>query len=265
MIQFFNIKTGETRTLDPATMDPQFIEPAISALFNSGNLHVNATRGQDFGWRIAPSTVKRIRDLKQDQLAITRIAASMQILPENIADTDILTWIVKDDARIEALKNEQAEQDFSQQYEDELRGIGAAPREFNPAPPAAPQVGQADAIPSVPQEAVAEEADSDEGLAAQAASAARRNQKSPAEMQKEKEEEDRLMAELEAEEEEEKAAAAKAEKEAEAGSVGSPEKQEAAEQNAATSEAVTNPEKSSTKAPEKVAKTGAKTDNKSNS
>lgn len=264
MIQFFNIKTGETRTLDPATMDPQFIEPAISALFNSGNLHVNATRGQDFGWRIAPSTVKRIRDLKQDQLAITRIAASMQILPENIADTDILTWIVKDDARIEALKNEQAEQDFSQQYEEELRGIGAAPREFNPAPPATPGVGAADAIPSVPQEAAPKEADSDEELAAQAAAAARRNQKSPEEMKREADEEARLMAELEAEEAEEQAAAEAAK--AAGSEVGHPtENQTVAEQNASTSEAVANPEKSSTKAPEKLAKDKAKADNKSNS
>lgn len=251
MIKFFNVKTGETRILDPATMDPQFIEPAISALYNSSNLHVNATRGQDFGWRISPETVKRIRDIKRDDLMINRIAAGTQILPENLQDTDILTWIVKDDARKEALKNEEAAGDYNQQYEDELRQIGASPKEYNPATE----------IPSMVQPpAPAEEAETEADLEAQAAAAAKKNEKTPEQVQKEKDEEDRLMAELEAEEAEEQRLK-------EAGSeVGSPaEKQKAAEEAAATSEAIKSDEKTSTKAPEKVAKTQAKADNKSNS
>lgn len=249
MIKFFNIKTGETRILDPATMDPQFIEPAIAALYNSSNLHVNATRGQDFGWRIAPETVKRIRDIKRDDAMINRIAAGTQILPENISDTDILTWIVKDDARKEALKNEAAEEDYSAQYEAELRAVGASPREYNPATE----------IPSIAQPAIApeDEAETEEDLEAQAAKAAKANEKTPAQKKKEQEEEDRLMAELEAEEAEEKRLK-------DAGSeVGDPAAHQAnAEEAAATTEALS---KDKADGKNTVAKTQAKADNKSNS
>ncbi len=233
MIKFFNVKTGETRTLDPSTMDPQFIEPAIAALYNSGNLHVNATRGQDFGWRIAPETIKRIRDIKRDDMLISRIASVTSILPENISDTDILTWIVKDDARKEAIKNEATEEDFSGQYEDELRKVGASPKEYNPS----------DEIPNKPLPPAPEkEAETEEDLEKQAAEAAKRNEPTEAEKKKAQEEEDRLMKELEEEEAEEQRLK-------DAGSeVGNPaEHQKAAEAN------------------KTVAKPKAKSDNKSNS
>lgn len=240
MIKFFNIKTGETRVIDPSLIDPTFVEPAISALYNSGNLHVNATRGQDFGWRLSPETIKRIRDIKIDDVLMNRIATSIQRPLEDITEADILTWIAKDDARKEAAKNQQAEGDFSAQYEEELRALNVAP------------VDQG--IPSVPQEAApTKEPESEEDLEAQTAAAAKKNEKTPEQKKKEQEEEDRLLAELEAEEKaEEEAKAAEAEKQADAGSEQAPEKQEAAEEN-------------TTEAPKTVAKNKPKADNKSNS
>lgn len=241
-VKFFNIRSGETRTIDPSLIDPTFVEPAITALFNSGNLHVNATRGQDFGWRLAPETIKRIRDIKQDDLQMQRIAVQQQIPLENISETDVLTWIVKDDARKEALKNQQTEGDYNAQYEKELREIGVLPD---------------GGVPSIDNPAGNDNAESEADLEAQAAAAAKANEKTPAQKKKEQEEEDRLMAELEAEEAEEKrqadeAAAKKAEAQAAAGSTQAPEKQQGAEEN-------------TPKAPEKVAKTQPKDDNKSNS
>lgn len=247
MIKFFNIKTGETRTLDPATMDPQFIEPAISALYNSSNLHVNAMLGQDFGWRIAPETVRRIQEVKQDDMLVSRIAAQTQILPENLQDTDILTWIVKDDARREAMKNQETEQNYEEQYQRELREATQRPAATEPGIPAESPANQ---IPSQPQApAPVKEADNLDDLEAQTAAAAKANEPTEADRKKAQEEEERLMRELEEEEAREKEEAAKLE--AESGVSNAADHQKAAEENA--------PAKNT------VAKPKAKSDNKSNS
>jgi len=236
MITFFNIKTGEKRTIDPSLIDPTFVEPAITALWNSGNLHVNATRGQDFGWRLGAETLKRIQDVQEDDMLLSRIASSMQRPLEDLNETDILTWLAKDDAAKEAKKNAQTQGNFQAQYEQELRSQG---------------VGVADAIPSEPQPALPQAPEvSEEDLARQADEAAKKNAKTPEQIQKEKDEEDRLMAELEAEEAEEKRKAEEAEA---AGSTTAATNQTAAEQN--------NP----TAAKKAVAKSGSKPDNKSNS
>lgn len=239
MITFFNIKTGEKRTIDPSLIDPTFVEPAITALWNSGNLHVNATRGQDFGWRLGAETLKRIQDVKEDDMLLTRIASSMQRPLEDLNETDILTWLAKDDAAKEAKKNAQAAGNFQQQYARDLQAQGVSQYGENGEIPNEPQL----APPSAPEV-------SEEDLEAQAAAAAKKNEKSPEQIQKEKDEEDRLMAELEAEEAEEKRKAEEAEA---AGSTTGTENQTAAEQN--------NPEA----AKKAVAKSGSKPDNKSNS
>lgn len=214
-IKFFNVRSGETRTIDPATIDPNFIEPAIAALFNSSNLHVNAMAGQDFGWRIAPETIKRIKEIKLDDALLNRIADRIKVLPENISDPEILTWIVHEDARKEAAKNEAVKEDFEAQYDAEVRDVKSGKMSDS----------------QLDQPLPAKEAESTEELEAQAAEAAKRNEKTSEQKQKEQAEEDRLMAELEDEE---------------------------ARENAKTSEATKDDDK-------KVAKSQGKADNKSNS
>lgn len=64
-IGFFNIKTGETHY---ARLDPQ-----IQAFINSSDLGINASRGQDFGWRLAPEWVKRVKDFRRNEMKMERL------------------------------------------------------------------------------------------------------------------------------------------------------------------------------------------------
>lgn len=63
-IKFFSIRTGETHFGK--------LEPTISAYINSSDLGINASRGQDYGWRLHPEWVKKIREFRKDrsQMAI---------------------------------------------------------------------------------------------------------------------------------------------------------------------------------------------------
>lgn len=114
-IKFFNIKSGEERTVDT--------EPMIAAFFNSTDQHINALVGQDFGWRLAPETIKRIRQIKSNQETLDRIAQAFSLLQGEVSDTDILRWISLEDARAEAKKTETVQGDFSKEYDEQLRAL----------------------------------------------------------------------------------------------------------------------------------------------
>ncbi len=58
-IGFFNIKSGETHYCR--------LEPTITAYINSSDMGINASRGQDFGWRLSPEWVKKVKAFKRDE------------------------------------------------------------------------------------------------------------------------------------------------------------------------------------------------------
>ena len=62
-ISFYSIRTGETHYGK--------LEPTIAAYINSSDMGINASRGQDFGWRLDPGWVKRVRDFKKDSLQMS--------------------------------------------------------------------------------------------------------------------------------------------------------------------------------------------------
>lgn len=112
-IKFFNTKTGETRVVDT--------EPMIAAFFNSSDQHVNSRVGQDFGWKIAPETIKRIREIKSSRQEMNDLAATFQLPLDAISDTDVLRYISLQDAR-DAQVAEQ-ETDYTREYEDQVRAL----------------------------------------------------------------------------------------------------------------------------------------------
>jgi hypothetical protein len=57
-IEFFNTKSGETHFCQ--------LEPTIAAYINSSDMGINASRGQDFAWRLAPSWVKKVKKFRAD-------------------------------------------------------------------------------------------------------------------------------------------------------------------------------------------------------
>ena len=130
-ISFFNVKTGEKRTVDT--------EPMIAAFFNSSDQHVNATLGQDFGWRLAPETVKRMRDIMAENNKMNQIATTFQLPLDGVSKTDVVRWISLEDAR----KEQEAEQtDYTREYEEQIRALeqeDQVKNEPNPSQRATPQ------------------------------------------------------------------------------------------------------------------------------
>lgn len=59
-IPFFSIKSGETHHCK--------LEPTIAAYINSSDMGINASRDQDYGWRLDPEWVRKIRAFKKDAL-----------------------------------------------------------------------------------------------------------------------------------------------------------------------------------------------------
>lgn len=57
-ISFYSIRTGETHYCK--------LEPTIAAYINSSDIGINASRGQDYGWRLAPEWVKKVREFRRD-------------------------------------------------------------------------------------------------------------------------------------------------------------------------------------------------------
>lgn len=114
-IKFYNIKYGETRTVDTA--------PMLAAFFNSTNLHVNAMVGQDLGWRIAPETIKQMREIQDDEDKMAKIEKMFQLPEGEIQDIHILNYISIQDAKKAARKMETVENNYEQEYQDQLRAL----------------------------------------------------------------------------------------------------------------------------------------------
>ena len=112
-IEFFNIRSGERKIVETPEM--------ISAFYNSTDQHVNARVGQDMGWRIGASTIKRMDEIRRDQVMLDRITQAFSIPQGEAKDTDIINWISIEDARKKAAENQQQEGDYTAQYEEEVR------------------------------------------------------------------------------------------------------------------------------------------------
>src|ERR1035437_2519120 len=69
-IAFFSLKTGETHYGK--------LEPTIQAYINSSDMGINASRGQDFGWRLDAEWVKRVRAFRRDRTQMAILTAKNQ-------------------------------------------------------------------------------------------------------------------------------------------------------------------------------------------
>lgn len=69
-IPFYSIRTDETHWAK--------LEPTISAYINSSDLGINASRDQDYGWRLAPEWVQKVREFKRDRQAMQLLTAAHQ-------------------------------------------------------------------------------------------------------------------------------------------------------------------------------------------
>lgn len=110
-VKFLNVYTKEIRVAET--------EPMIAAMYNSGDLGPNAREGQDFGWRLAPEIVVEMRRIRQRPSDMVMIAATYNILPEDVDDKRILKYI-SDKTVVEDAPVAQ-NGDYEEEYRDEIR------------------------------------------------------------------------------------------------------------------------------------------------
>lgn len=121
-ISFYNTKTGETHYAR--------LEPTIAAYINSSDMGINASRGQDFGWKLGSEWVKKIRAFKENEAKMDTLAAKLRLEDGDIpTTTQILYYIYGRQVRtyLRRLKNE--EHPFEAKYQ---KDIAASPKKSNP-------------------------------------------------------------------------------------------------------------------------------------
>lgn len=111
MIKFFNIRSGETAVAEN--------EPHIAALWSSSDHSPNITQGQDFGWRLAPEIVVELKQIRQDVVQLSQLAARIGKPMDDITEPDILAYISTryDDANAPIANTD----DYQDAYDQEVR------------------------------------------------------------------------------------------------------------------------------------------------
>lgn len=111
-ISFFSIKTGETHYAK--------LEPTIQAYINSSDMGINASRDQDYGWRLGSDWVKRVRAFRRDQTQMQILAARSNGQKPTI--TQILYYLYGQDLAAFAEEQEEHENPFEEQYQRDTAG-----------------------------------------------------------------------------------------------------------------------------------------------
>jgi len=105
-IPFFSVKTGETHWGK--------LEPTISAYINSSDMGINASRGQDYGWRLAPEWVKKVRAFKRDRTAMSILTSKND--GRKPTTTQILYFMYGEELANYFEELEENENPFEEQY-----------------------------------------------------------------------------------------------------------------------------------------------------
>lgn len=126
-IAFFSIKTGETMYAK--------LEPTIAAFINSSDMGINASRGQDYGWRLDPEWVKKIRAFRADEDAMDRLAAKLRLEDgQSPSTTQILYYIYGRQVRAYLQSLQEYENPYENQYQDAISNRPSAPVAEQPMP-----------------------------------------------------------------------------------------------------------------------------------
>lgn len=114
-IGFFSIKSGDVHYAKS--------EAQVQAYINSSDMGINASRGQDYGWRLEASWVKKVKKFKSDGVAMERLAdkngGKAPTTPQ------ILYTIYGQELRTYHQRKQDEENPFEEQY---LQDISGKPR-----------------------------------------------------------------------------------------------------------------------------------------
>lgn len=111
-IPFFSIRTGETHYGK--------LEATISAYINSSNMGINASRGQDYGWRLAPEWVQKVRDFKRDATKMSILTAKNQ--GQKPTTVQILYYMYGEELARYYESMEEHENPYEEQYNAAISG-----------------------------------------------------------------------------------------------------------------------------------------------
>ena len=124
MITFENVKTGEKVTFK-AGQDPVARQAHMAAYLNSSNLHPNALKGQDFGWRLAPEIVAQMDRIKGDVNQMDLLSRRIGVAMDDIRDFHVLNYIAEMEFAAEAMREQAAASKtvYEEEYEARLRKL----------------------------------------------------------------------------------------------------------------------------------------------
>jgi hypothetical protein len=113
-IGFYNIKSGETHYAR--------LEAQIQAYINSSDMGINASRDQDFGWRLEPTWVKKVKEFRRNE-------TKMELLTQRnggqkVTTTQVLYAIYGEELRAAQERAEENENPFEEEY---LQNISTRP------------------------------------------------------------------------------------------------------------------------------------------
>ena len=121
--EFFNVKTGETRILKASG---PYVKHMINGFILSSNLGRNASRGQDFGWRLAKDTLQVVKKAQSNPVIMREIATAKGVNPRGVRLPDLIEFLV--DSYNNTLQAQQiAEEEeprFQAEYEASLKDAG---------------------------------------------------------------------------------------------------------------------------------------------
>mgnify|MGYP006928172917 CR=1 FL=1 len=120
--EFFNIKTGERRILTAKGLHAKHM---INGFVLSSNLSPNASRGQDFGWRLSAPTLKTIKTAQRTPSVMREVAQAKGVNPGAVKLTDMIEFLV--DSYNNQLVAEEIDADeapaFQEEYEQSIKGL----------------------------------------------------------------------------------------------------------------------------------------------
>lgn len=113
-VGFFNIKTGDTHYAKS--------EAQIQGYINSSDMGINASRGQDFGWRIDPEWVKKVKAFRADDTRMSMLVAKNN--GQNPTTPQILYTLYGDELRQAATIRDEEATPYEEEY---LKAISTKP------------------------------------------------------------------------------------------------------------------------------------------
>lgn len=120
-VPFFSIKDGDTRYAK--------LEPQIQAYINSSDMGINASRGQDYGWRLGADWVKKVRAFRRDETKMSVLLTRNG--GQRPTTTQILYAIYAEQLRNYSEQQQEEGAPYEEQYQQD---ISTRPQTQTPAP-----------------------------------------------------------------------------------------------------------------------------------